>query len=222
MRPRLFSISSAPSLDLAEIHLTVAELSWQTPLKRSRKGMCSSYLAAAVAGDVFTCFLWRGSLPVPSKPTPLICVGTGTGIAPLRSLIRECAASTSVWGDVPILLVFGCRHEGKDYLYADEWKELSRDRLKQLKVLPAFSRDGDKKFYVQHQLGRHARRVAALLDEGACIYVCGNSTPMPKDVALTFEDIVTQCCCGGDEVRGQEYMKQLRKQGRYVVDSWSA
>ncbi|ESL07405.1 NADPH-dependent FMN/FAD containing oxidoreductase [Trypanosoma rangeli SC58] len=222
MRPRFFSISSAPSLDVAEIHLTVAELSWQTPLKRSRKGVCSSYLTAAVAGDVFTCCLWRGSLTVPSKPTPLICVGTGTGIAPLRALIRECAASASVWSDVPILLLFGCRHEGKDYLYANEWPKLGRDCLKQLTVLPAFSRDGDKKFYVQHQLGCHARRVAALLDEGACIYVCGNSTPMPKDVAVTFDDIATQCCCGGDEVRGQEYMKQLRKQGRYAVDSWSA
>ncbi|KAF5224248.1 hypothetical protein ECC02_002504 [Trypanosoma cruzi] len=222
MRPRIFSISSSPTFDVSEIHLTVAQLSWQTPLKRSRKGVYSSYLAAAVPGDLFTCFLWRGSLPLPSKPVPLICVGTGTGIAPLRSLIRECAAAGSIWSDVPLLLVFGCRHEGKDYIYSNEWSELSKDRLKKLTVLPAFSRDGDKKFYVQHQLGRHARRVAKLLDEGAYIYVCGNSTPMPKDVSMTFDEIGTQCCCGGDEVRGQEYMKQLRKQGRYVVDSWSA
>ncbi|KEG11813.1 P450 reductase [Trypanosoma grayi] len=222
MRPRLFSISSAPSFDVSEIHLTVALISWQTPYKRDRKGLCSSRLVGSVPGDVFTCYLWPGTLLVPARPSPLVCVGAGTGIAPLRALIRECAANPGEWGEVPLLLIFGCRHADKDYLYAAEWAELSRERLKKLKVLPAFSRDGAKKFYVQHQLGQHAKRVAQVLDDGACVYVCGKSTPMPKDVSTTFDDIVTQCCCGGDEADGQEYMKQLRKEGRYVMDTWSA
>ncbi|KAH9577211.1 Flavodoxin/nitric oxide synthase [Trypanosoma melophagium] len=222
MRPRLFSIASSPSFDLTEIHLTVAQISWETPYKRRRQGLCSSRLVSSVPKDIFTCFLWSGTLLMPMKPSPLLCVGTGTGIAPIRSIIRECAANLEEWGDVPILLFFGCRYEKKDYLYHDDWVKLSRDRLKQMKVIPAFSRDGEKKFYVQHQLGQHARRVAKLLDEGAYIYICGNSTTMPKDVASTLENIVIQCSCAGDDVSGHKYMKDIHKQGRYVVDTWSA
>ncbi|CBH10482.1 NADPH--cytochrome p450 reductase, putative [Trypanosoma brucei gambiense DAL972] len=221
MRARLFSISSSPYVDCDTFHLTVALVEWQTPYKRTRRGLCSSRLTSAKPSDVFTCFLWDGTMITPSTPAPLLCVGTGTGVAPIRSLIRECAGHSDIWGEVPILLFFGCRNETKDYLYQQEWADLKRDHLKQLQVLPAFSRDGEKKFYVQHQIGRHARRVAKLLDAGAIIYVCGNSKQMPKDVATTFEDVVTQCCCEGDEAKSQEYMKQLRKQGRYVVDTWS-
>ncbi|ORC93666.1 P450 reductase [Trypanosoma theileri] len=222
MRARLFSISSSPSFDLTEIHLTVAQISWQTPYKRMRKGLCSSRLVSSVPGDIFTCFLWSGTLLMPMKPSPLLCVGTGTGIAPLRSIIRECAANVKEWGDIPILLFFGCRYEKKDYLYHNEWDELGKNCLKQMKVIPAFSRDREKKIYVQHQLGQHAKRVAQLLNEGAYIYICGNSKTMPKDIAATVEDIVVQCSCDGDDERGQKYMKELHKQGRYVVDTWSA
>nr|CCC90081.1 unnamed protein product [Trypanosoma congolense IL3000] len=221
MRPRLFSFSSSPYVDCDTFHITVALLEWQTPYKRARRGLCSSRLILAEVGTVFTCFLRDGTMIAPSAPTPLLCIGTGTGIAPIRSLLRECAAHSADWGQVPIFLFFGCRNEGKDYLYAHEWVNMKRDHLNGLEVLPAFSRDGSEKFYVQHQIGRNARRVAKLLDAGAFIYVCGNSKQMPKDVAATIEDIVMQCCCDGDEAKTQVYMKQLRKEGRYIVDTWS-
>ncbi|KAG8346863.1 Flavodoxin FAD binding domain [Trypanosoma vivax] len=219
MRPRLFSISSSPLLDSQEIHLTVAQVSWTTPYKRRRKGVCSSRLATATPGDVFQCFVWTGTMMKPETPAPLLCIGTGTGIAPLRALIRECAACSETWSNVPIVLFFGCRNREKDYIYADEWQGL-KSSLKQLEVFPAFSRDGDKKFYVQHQLGKNAKRVGRLLDAGAHVFVCGNSKQMPKDVAATIEDIVLQCCCE-NEAQAKEYIKALQKQGRYTVDTWS-
>lgn len=67
---------------------------------------------------------------------PLIAIATGTGIAPIRSLIQE----RRTWNPECVgleLLFFGCRSKDADYYYKDEWKRL----LPGLQVIPAFSRD---------------------------------------------------------------------------------
>ena len=64
--------------------------------------------------------------------TPIMCIGAGTGIAPLRSLILEREAhidkvlsstadlvnnnTTTTNTDMDHILVFGCRKKTKDYL----------------------------------------------------------------------------------------------------------
>ncbi|KAG1663014.1 hypothetical protein FOA52_016029 [Chlamydomonas sp. UWO 241] len=45
MRARQFSIASSARMHPGEAHLTVAVVSWTTPYKRQRAGLCSSYLA---------------------------------------------------------------------------------------------------------------------------------------------------------------------------------
>ncbi|KAG7531568.1 Ferredoxin-NADP reductase (FNR) nucleotide-binding domain [Arabidopsis suecica] len=46
LKPRAFSISSSPLAHPAQVHLTVSIVSWITPYKRTRKGLCSSWLAS--------------------------------------------------------------------------------------------------------------------------------------------------------------------------------
>jgi CDP-4-dehydro-6-deoxyglucose reductase len=53
---------------------------------------------------------------------PALFVGTGTGITPLRSMIKDALASGD---DSPLTLVFGVRHED-DRLYLDELEELAQ------------------------------------------------------------------------------------------------
>lgn len=65
-------------------------------------------------------------------------VGPGTGIAPFRAFIQERAENSQNY------LVFGCRHELKDYYYKEEWGSYGEN----LKVFTAFSRDGEDKKYV--------------------------------------------------------------------------
>jgi hypothetical protein len=67
----------------------------QTPYKRARVGLCTSWLSqlepstrdAEVTLDVWVA---PGSLrPPPSVAVPLIAVGPGTGVAPMRSLLQD-------------------------------------------------------------------------------------------------------------------------------------
>lgn len=52
---------------------------------------------------------------------PCLFVGTGTGITPLRSMIKDALADGD---DSPMTLLFGVRHE-EDRLYLDELEELA-------------------------------------------------------------------------------------------------
>lgn len=65
---------------------------------------------------------------------PLIAIATGTGIAPVRSVLQERRTWTSPIG--PELLFFGCRSKHADFYFRDEWESKSN-----LQVIPAFSRD---------------------------------------------------------------------------------
>ncbi|KPI87078.1 Nadph-cytochrome p450 reductase-like protein [Leptomonas seymouri] len=234
MLPRYFSIASAPSLDgPGHFDLCVGLLDWHTPLKRHRTGLCSSHLVNAQPGSNLTCFVWQGSLGLPAAPLPLLCIATGTGIAPIRAVLRQVAGlAAQGWKDVPVVLVFGCRHEAEDYLYREEWVELkAKGLLPSLTVIPAFSRDTPKKIYVQHKLGEHARLVSSFVqpeDNEAhklpgALYVCGNAKQMPKDVQRAMEQIVLATVAGlEDEASAAAYVRGLTRVGRYQVDTWSS
>lgn len=53
---------------------------------------------------------------------PALFVGTGTGVTPLRSMIKDALASGD---DSPMMLLFGVRHE-EDRLYLDELEVLAK------------------------------------------------------------------------------------------------
>ena len=56
----------------------------------------------------------------------------------------------------------------------------------------AWSRDGDKKFYVQDRMREVGREVWTWLAEGANVYICGDAKRMAKDVERALVDIVAQ------------------------------
>ena len=91
-------------------------------------GTCSQFLENSRVGQQVAMCFKRGTLRVPEDPSAtLICVGPGTGVAPMRSLVYERLAhqkSLSTASGVPSILYFGCRHETEDYLYQEEWTSL--------------------------------------------------------------------------------------------------
>ena len=56
----------------------------------------------------------------------------------------------------------------------------------------AWSRDGDKKFYVQDRMREVGRELWTWLAEGANVYICGDAKRMAKDVERALVDIVAQ------------------------------
>jgi NADPH-ferrihemoprotein reductase len=103
--------------------------------------------------------------------------------------------------------------------------------LPTLTIITAFSRDTDKKVYVQHKLGQHAKLVSKFIQPEeseagtlpGATYVCGNAKQMPKDVQRAMEQIVEATVSGvEDEAGAAAYMRGLARVGRYQVDSWSS
>merc|ERR1712039_94388 len=107
--------------------------------------------------------------------TPIIMVGAGTGIAPFRAFVREFRAEKGA--RTRTMLFFGCQNSKEDYLYRDEFEEaLKMDPPALGKLITAFSREQAHKVYVQHRVRENAKELAAWVNEGGYIYVCGGQS----------------------------------------------
>ena len=97
LKPRLFSIASFESQEVdshIDLHIVASIVTWVTPMKRKRVGLCSKYLQGLGIGDLVPVWIQSGSLYFPLKQLqvketcPMILVATGTGCAPFRSLMQ--------------------------------------------------------------------------------------------------------------------------------------
>jgi len=211
---RAYSIASSRLASPDEVHLTVAIVN-DDHEGRARPGAASNYLAALAPGAVVELQLDRNSafrLPA-NDDVPLIMVGPGTGIAPFRAFIEERAARGAAgkhW------LFFGERTQREDFLYQIEWqRHLREGSLTRLDL--AFSRDGAQKVYVQDRLREQGAEVYAWLEAGAAFYVCGDAKRMAKDVHRALLELIMRHG-GRDEDGAEEYLFELRQQGRYQRD----
>ena len=213
MPPRLYSIASSLSAHPEEVHLTVAVVRYDTH-GRKRKGVCSSYLAERV-GDSIPCYFHPNKnfkLPDDTEK-PIIMVGPGTGIAPFRAFIEERKATGSTGGN---WLFFGDRSQKTDYLYGNEWEIYQKDGLLNRLDL-AWSRDQDRKVYVQHKMLEKGAELWEWLDDGALFYVCGDASRMAKDVDQALRAIAQEQGSMSEE-DSAIWVKSLQKEKRYLKD----
>lgn len=103
---------------------------------------------------------------------PALFVGTGTGVTPLRSMVKDALAH----GDPsPLVLVFGVRHEG-DRLYRDELEALAAAHPN-FRVLYTLSKPPagwtGLSGYVQTHVAEEFRALAAASSEAPHVYICG-------------------------------------------------
>jgi sulfite reductase (NADPH) flavoprotein alpha-component len=214
LHPRLYSISSSLKAHPDEVHLTIAAVRYNNG--RYKEGVCSTFLADRVSDDDYVKVYVEKNpeFRLPSNPdAPIIMVGPGTGIAPFRAFIEErnaVGAKGKNW------LFFGDRNFTTDFLYQSELLNYKKKGLL-TKLSVAFSRDSDKKVYVQHKMLEQSRELFNWLEEGGYFYVCGDMQHMWKDVNKTLIDIVAKEASYSIE-KAEEYVQQLRKQRRYLTD----
>jgi sulfite reductase alpha subunit-like flavoprotein len=115
-----------------------------------------------------------GFTRLPVDPSvPIILVGPGTGCAIFRSFLQHRQVLNKKGTSVgPAAFFFGCRHQQKDFLHDEDWKELVSQGVLSL-FDPAFSRDQNHKIYVQHKIKQHSKEVWEYIQKGAFIYVSG-------------------------------------------------
>ena len=212
---RLYSISSSQDAVGEEVHVTVSAVRY-TNKGRERGGACSTYLADRIEIDSpISVFIEKNpSFKLPeNEDTPVILIGAGTGIAPYRAFLQHREANNQkgkTW------LFFGERRFHSDFLYQLEWQKLLKEGYLE-KIDVAFSRDQEKKVYVQNRLVERQTEVFEWLNKGANIYLCGDMKQMARDVQATLLKIF-ETEGGMSEEKALEYLKTLKREKRFQTD----
>ncbi|MGD2198843.1 assimilatory sulfite reductase (NADPH) flavoprotein subunit [Lysinibacillus fusiformis] len=211
---RLYSIASSQLANHDEVHLTISKVSYETN-GRQRLGVCSGSVAELQIGATLPIYVHKNpNFRLPEqKETPIIMIGAGTGIAPYRAFLEEreeLGVEGKAW------LIFGDQHFVTDFLYQTDWQRwLASGTLSQMHI--AFSRDTDKKVYVQHKLEENAANFYEWLEQGAVIYVCGDEKSMAADVDATIHRIIEQQGQKTSE-QAKALVQELKQQKRYQRD----
>lgn len=213
--PRMYSIASSQRTVKDEVHVVVSVVRYEA-FGRRKEGHCSSFLADRMeAGDALKVFVDQNSrfkLPVdPGKP--VIMVGAGTGVAPFRSFMQQRETEEDAgksW------LFFGERNFTTDFLYQTEWLQYLKEGIL-TRADVAFSRDQDRKIYVQDKMLEHGKELYDWLEKGAHFYVCGDKDHLAKDVDMTLRKII-RVHGGMTDDKAAEYVRSLQLSDRYQTD----
>jgi sulfite reductase (NADPH) flavoprotein alpha-component len=215
LQPRLYSISSSHNATPGKLSLTVDCVRYVIG-KRKRLGLASTFLAERIQpGEQVKAYVQKAhGFALPRDPkVAIIMIGPGTGVAPFRAFLldrRATGATGKNW------LFFGHQRSSCDFFYSDELNAMkTAGQLTRLSL--AWSRDGDKKFYVQDRMREVGRELWAWLAEGAHVYICGDAKRMAKDVERALVDIVAQHGARSTD-EAVSFVGELKKRGRFQQD----
>ncbi|KAK6603967.1 flavodoxin [Botrytis cinerea] len=206
--------------------ILVAIVKYRTVLQKVRNGLCSRYLATLPKGTNLTVQYNANPSFYKAPPLlpdlPLILIGAGTGIAPLRSLIlqrlKEIERRKGMVQFGKVHLIYGGRNRRADYFYADDWE--SAQAKDYLHASPVFSRDQKQKIYVQDEIGAQGKEIADLLvSQKVLIYVCGSSGGMPKAVRCAFL-FALQMHAGMSMEVAEDLISNMERLKRYIQETW--
>ncbi|KAL6710255.1 hypothetical protein ACN47E_009201 [Coniothyrium glycines] len=248
IQPRYYSISSSSLVQKDKVSITAVVESLEKPgAPHILKGVTTNYLLAlkqkqhgdpnpdpnglnyAITGPRnkydgihVPVHIRHSNFKLPSDPSkPIIMVGPGTGVAPFRGFIQERAAQAKAGQNVgKTILFFGCRKQSEDFIYQDEWKQYKEALGDNFEMHTAFSRDGPKKVYVQHQLEEAGEEVNRLLEQKAYFYVCGDAAHMAREVNAILGKVISKYR-NVSETKGEEIVKAMRASNQYQEDVWS-
>ncbi|MDQ6924660.1 MAG: cytochrome P450 [Candidatus Eremiobacteraeota bacterium] len=224
MTPRYYSISSSPLAEPDHCSITVGvvrEPAWSG--LGTFEGVASTYLERHTGEQMIDAFVKdsKSGFRLPEdRSKPIVMVGPGTGLAPFRGFLQERAAlkrDGKILGRA--ILFFGCRHPDQDYLYREELERWAADGIVELHV--AFSRLGETKRYVQHDIAEHADNVWSVLDNEGVVYVCGDGSRMEPDVRATLTALYRRKS-GADEAAANRWLETLTANRRYNLDVWGS
>jgi len=215
LQPRLYSIASSSKANPGELHLAVSVVEYENG-GRNRRGACSNYLSGFDGNESkIPVFIEKNpNFRLPNNDeTPIIMVGAGTGIAPYRAFVQhreQAVKQGKSW------LFFGNRNFESEFLYQTDWQKfLKSGALSKMDV--AFSRDTERRVYVQHKLQENAAEIYRWLEDGAHFYICGDMKKMATDVQNTLVSIVeNQGEMSNDSAL--DYVNKMQKEKRLQLD----
>ncbi|KAI1770243.1 riboflavin synthase domain-like protein [Hypoxylon cercidicola] len=191
--------TESPDSDFTRVELLVALVKYKTVLRKTRQGLCSRYISSLNVGTIinFGHKEYNG-LHASFSLRPLLAIGPGTGIAPIRAHLWDRHQDVRS-GDA--VLFYGGRNRDADFYFKDEWDRLG------VQVFTAFSRDQKEKIYVQDRIREQATLVCEYLQKGACVYICGSSGKMPEAVRTALYDAMVIGKLAPDRERAKKLLR---------------
>jgi len=214
LQPRLYSIASSPKAAPRGVALTVDAVRYAIG-ERRRVGVASTFFAdRIVPGTKLKAYAQKAqSFGLPNDhAVPIVMIGPGTGIAPFRAFLHERMAVKAPGRN---WLFFGHQRRDYDFFYEDELSGLkAAGVLTRLSL--AWSRDDERKLYVQDRIREVGRDLWSWIAEGAHLYVCG-AIAMGKDVERALLDVISSHGARSAE-QATAFLAELKKAGRYQAD----
>jgi len=232
--------------------LLVAIVKYRTIIRKTRRGVCTRYLEGLEPGTRLRVTLQKGGLGITAADLhkPVVMVGPGTGLAPIRALIWErwgemarrrgegrAVGNGNADGSVgqgkenvvgESVLFFGCRSEKADYFFREEWERLGGDmdgdsgvRLP-LKVITAFSRDQAGNVYVQDRIREEGKMVYKLLAKEGKDGILFICGSSGKMPLAVRAALVDVFAKEGklEAAEAEVKVKEMEKEGRYKQETW--
>ncbi|KOV96684.1 cytochrome P450 [Streptomyces sp. NRRL B-3648] len=224
LRPRHYSISSAPAADARHADLMVSVLDAPARSGKGRyRGTGSGHLASLRPGDTVHARVQpcREAFRI-DHSAPVVLVAAGTGLAPFRGAVADRLAARRAGTTLPpALLYFGCDAPDADYLHADELR--AAERAGAVSLRPAFSAAPENgAAFVQHRIAAESDEVWRLLTAGARVYVCGDGARMAPGVREAFRTLYRERVPDADGAAAERWLNELVADGRYVEDVYAA
>ena len=210
MKPRQFSIASAPEDE--HIDICLVRIALKTSLAKERFGLCSQYLCSSLTGQSIDLSFSSGTMHLPSDVTNghFIFLAAGTGIAPIRSMIRHIQRKGALgrcW------LIQGCRCVDKDALFREEFECFAEEGMR---YTLRGSRDQHRKIYLQHIIEEHSEEVWRWIHElGAAIYLSGNNK-LPAEIRKALARVAESNAVSD----GSSFVRHLEKSKRFQHETW--
>jgi CDP-4-dehydro-6-deoxyglucose reductase, E3 len=146
---------------------------FEIAVTRVETGAGSKYLHDLPEGAIISAIGPHGLFTRPAEdPHPALFVGTGTGVTPLRSMIRAALRHRS---GAPMWLLLGVRYE-EDILYREEMESLVAQHPA-LRFVVTLSRPGQtwagSAGYVQQHVPALLRELESISGAAPHVFVCG-------------------------------------------------
>jgi len=215
--PRFYSIASSPVVSPDGVDLIVGTVhapAWSGI--GMHQGFASTHMRDLMPGSHVFAYVRRPNPPFAPPhdgAVPLVLIGPGTGIAPLRGFIQERAALSAT---AQTLVFFGARHPDHDWLCRDEMERWAADGLIDLHM--AYSQfEGCPHRYVQDAVWTAREAIWDAIEAGGQIFLCGDGRYMAPAVRDTLIRIHTEKT-GGDHLAGSTWLEGLIEDGVYHQD----
>jgi len=223
-KPRLYSVASSPFYESEKLELTIVINCWKNKSGETKTGACTRFIQKVPVGNKVAAAAVVGTFKFPENDeTPMVMVGLGTGIAPIRSFMQDKLYKKQKGVKTgPMVVFYGCRREKEELFYKDEWARYKKEGIL-TELQGAFQFDNGtsppKQVFVGDKMGARPELITDnLLDKGGFFYMCGPSVATPS-VQKALKDAVSGKGGFGQE-KATTWFDKFMEDGRYSEESY--